>query len=115
MEQKINVTERDDGRYSINLKEIELNKHIILTKINEMPLKEFEKDFGQGPKKSYLWIQKLDDLEVSFFLTAKQNEKLIEVGKLNDKIKVTRIEATYENKKTDIKLVYKTFNFEVVN
>jgi hypothetical protein len=111
---KINVTPRGDGKFSINpSKELALGEYIELTKINETAVKEFEKDFGQGPKKSYLWVQQLDDIEVSFFLTPKQNQALIETGKLGDKIVVTKVEGQYQNTKTKVKLIYETLSFEV--
>ena len=111
--QKINVTDRGDNKYSINLKELELGNHIILEKINELPIKDYEKDFGNGIKKSYLWVQKLEDIEVSFFLTEKQNQNLIENGKLGDKLIVTREEGRYDNPKTGVTLLYKTITFKV--
>lgn len=113
--QKINVIERKDGKYSIKpKKELEMGNHIVLEKINDTPVKEFEKDFGQGPKKSYLWVQKLEDIEVSFFLTQKQNEELLNTGKIGDKLQVTKVEGRFENPQTKIKIIYDTLEFKVM-
>ena len=112
--QQINVTERNDGKYSIvPKKELEMGNHIVVKKINATPVKEFEKDFGNGPKKSYLWVVKLEDIEVSFFLTAKQSEALMATGNVDDNIIVTKAEGRYENPKTKTTMLYETLEFKV--
>jgi hypothetical protein len=115
-EQKLNIVEKTTAKgvyKNINLKDIEQGNYIIITKSDKEP-KMFEKDFGQGMKKSYLIIANYQGEDVSFFLKDKNFQQFDNQGSAGDKVKVTAIENTFVNSKTKVKMLYNDLTFDLV-
>ncbi len=92
-------------------KDLEYDNHIVITKAMDAPMKEFEKDFGQGPKKSYLWLVTYGDKDVSFFLNAKQNERFMAVGGVDDQVIIKKFKNSFVNSKTGLEMLYADLEF----
>ena len=120
MEQEIEI--KINGEYkNISLKSnltkgikgIEEGNYVLLEKLYDVG---FEKSASkEGRSWSYfITSAKYKEDTVSFFLSAKENEKWISAGEIGDMVKVGMTKIPMTNKKTGVEMFIPTLTFEKV-